>query len=78
MTIKDGLTSLNDSHREKTKFFKDINKYKREKYGKTQEDIMYYRNGMLIFTCVIKHHNQKDRDVFLVITVTNQLINLKK
>ncbi|MFA5036148.1 MAG: hypothetical protein WC479_03135 [Candidatus Izemoplasmatales bacterium] len=52
--------------------YKDIVKHKEEKYSE-QKSTKYSRNGTIIFTYTEKTDKFSHDDIYLIITVTNQL-----
>lgn len=57
--------------------FKDMSKFKDSKY-EDQSDIVYYRSGTHIMTMKPTVDKFKGDDIWLVITITNQLATQKK
>lgn len=75
VSYRDGVNMLKQATEEKA----PSSKWKREKYGSKQEGIRYFRNGRLIYIVQlgINLGSPKKEQAFIVITVTDQLINLK-
>jgi len=54
------------------------NSYKTEKYGEQQEDVIYVRNGTVIFTIrKTKNNFNQEETILLLITVTDQQVTAK-
>lgn len=55
-----------------------MGRYKKDRYGDSQENIQYWQNETIVFTVRIQKDKYTGQDMVLVITVTDQRINLKE
>lgn len=55
-----------------------MSKYKREKYGDNSENIQYWQNDTIVFTVRVQNDKYTGEEMVLVITVTDQRVNLRE
>lgn len=77
LTVADAIVMIRESQQEKSLNSKD-KKYKREKYGEQQDHVTYWRFGSCIFTILEKLDDVTQEPIYLLITMTNQVITVRE
>lgn len=76
LTLDEAIAMIRESQQEKSLHNRD-KKYKREKYGEDQDHVTYWRSGSCIFTLMEKLDNVTNEPIYLLITMTNQVITIR-